>query len=732
METKALPNKSAYKLAQKNKTLAFNQPMLALVKLKEGESAQTLANDNFEVKSLHGGFAVVSCGQEDANRLAAHKSVKKCEFNRQRNFCMEVARDKSGVDYVHSGLGLPQTFTGKGVITAIVDNGFDPNHVNFKNAEGKTRFNYFTTVALNSSGSSIKVTPYSPESLSTYSTDNNSETHGTHTLGIMSGCFKGEATVGVYDDATESGKVVTMNNPYYGIATDSKIYASTGTEYDALIATAVEGIVQKHYNDDRDAPMVVNLSIGGNSGPHDGSGVLTEYLDEIAAKYGTIFCVCAGNEGDIPLAYKHEFSTDGETFATFIRPYVYYDVRYGMVEFYGNSEEPFDVSLIIYNKERKRIAKEIPLQNKEGTVQYVVSSEEYKQDESDILDATFARAYEGYVGMGGMINPDTGHFYAAIDFFAMNTSTNPVDTATTEAQYTLGFKIKGKKGQRVSCYCDGTFTALDSYGYEGFVDGMYNGTISDIATGKNTIAVGSYNTKELVCNIFGLVYGNGVYYKPGEVSEFSGFGTLDDGRNLPHLVAPGNLVVSSMSTPYIKNAANGVGEALTCAKHNDGVRDHYFYPNMGTSMSTPFVAGTVALILEANPALTVKEIRDILMETAVKDESISSLKDPVQAGAGKLNVFDAVKGALEHSASIKNVTDTNNNKILFTPTGSRSFKVYLPDANSMDVALYNAAGVKTMEAANGGNETSVDASSLSAGVYVVTVNGVKMHKILIK
>ncbi len=62
--------------------------------------------------------------------------------------------------------------------------------------------------------------------------------------------------------------------------------------------------------------------------------------------------------------------------------------------------------------------------------------------------------------------------------------------------------------------------------------------------------------------------------------------------NLQHVVAPGVDVLSTVL--------------------NDGYDD-----KSGTSMATPYVAGIVALMLEANPNLTPDEVREILTSTAV-------------------------------------------------------------------------------------------------------------------
>ena len=62
--------------------------------------------------------------------------------------------------------------------------------------------------------------------------------------------------------------MVQAANPYYGMAPNSTIVASCGTLADVFIAYGLEGILDYRYYNNK--PAVINLSLGNNSGPHDG------------------------------------------------------------------------------------------------------------------------------------------------------------------------------------------------------------------------------------------------------------------------------------------------------------------------------------------------------------------------------------------------------------------------------------------------------------------------------
>jgi len=112
--------------------------------------------------------------------------------------------------------------------------------------------------------------------------------------------------------------------------------------------------------------------------------------------------------------------------------------------------------------------------------------------------------------------------------------------------------------------------------------------------------------------------------------------TMIDFAAKPDLVAPGSGTVSlsdANSLFYTTKAAS-----LLAGKRIDLTYLPYLTLS-GTSMATPVVAGTVALMLEANPALTPNMVKAMLQYTA----QVYPGYDHMTQGAGFLNALGAVR-----------------------------------------------------------------------------------------
>jgi serine protease AprX len=120
------------------------------------------------------------------------------------------------------------------------------------------------------------------------------------------------------------------------------------------------------------------------------------------------------------------------------------------------------------------------------------------------------------------------------------------------------------------------------------------------------------------------------------IAAFSSRGpTAIDHAAKPDLVAPG-VGIESLSNPD-----SALYSSASAALLSGTVARPYlpYLSRSGTSMSAPAVAGTVALMLQANPSLTPNAVKAILQYTA----EVYPTHDPLTEGAGFLNAKGAVQ-----------------------------------------------------------------------------------------
>ena len=733
------------------------QNVMAMIEFNGQNALTELEKQGVKVLRVRGNIAIVTLPTADVERISDLKCVRRMELSRPVYQKMDIVRSVTGIDKIHQGINLPQAYTGKGVVTGIVDGGIDPNHINFLKPDGTTRFGYLSKItATTTTKQGYLYQNYYPRAvldtmqqrddtypIEEFATDSYTNFHGTHTLGIMAGGYKGNIVAAKSDNQDVSYNV-TVPNLYYGGATESEIIASCGDLRDQFIAFGVDDIINySKLSGPKRKPCVINLSLGSNVGAHDSTSVMNRFLALCGKE--AIICVAAGNEADQPIALTAKFDKADSTVQTFIRPMMegeyktpsktYYNLRNGQICAYSNNADEFELQIVVTNAARdNKVAVRIPVAtNTNGQPVTYSSGGEYAITGA-VVNSTFAKAFNGYISAASIKDQETGRYYVLAQFL---TSDN--QTTNKDGNYKLGLIIKSKKaGQRVDVYGDAQFVYFDDYNQKDWVKGSRNGSISDMACAANVISVGSYNVRNHWPSLDGYVYGYNKKgqnddFPAGEVSRFSSYGTLADGRNLPDICAPGASVVSSVNTYCVTNPTMGYTNAALQAKFDQGGKTYFWHQSLGTSMATPVVAGAIALWLEANPNLTYKDVVRIIKETAVKDNYVTSTGDPVQWGAGKFDAYAGLKQVLleKNASGIQGVKTEQKELPILNMTGSRSFTVFLANAKQLNVRAYNLSGQLVQSHVAKGNETNIDASSWEKGVYLIQVNGSPAQRIII-
>lgn len=667
-------NPFGVKLLEKQMAVTSSENVnLYLVKLSDDFSSSELTDLNVTIIRQRDNLALITMPAENVPALLKSSSILRVELNSPASVHLDMAAQATNLNQVRNSVELSKSYTGKDVVVGFMDTGFDPNHINFLDADGISRVAQI---------SYIESEPYrvkfadNKDDIALWTTDTKREYHATHVAGILAG---------------NCDKV-----PYSGVATDATIVATTSMLYDPQILLGLEQIVD--YSKAQGKTAVINLSLGTNVGPHDGSTLMSQYLDKIGEE-DAIICVSAGNEAQNRVSFEKTFTADDNTFATVLNDAHFWTGfnMTGGVDIWSADDTPFDFEFLIIDDATKSIIKSYPLTGDELTI----SSSEISQDN---YDQTFDRYFNGSVTLQREMSSENGRFNAVMTF---TTSTRNHFTSTGWAEYFLGFRIKGKEGSKVSVYCDaGNF--MTKNGVEGFSSGDDTHSISDLATGKNIISVGAYNTRVRYPHIDGSE--SFLKGTVGDVAYFSSYGTCN-GKHYPDISAPGNPVVSSISRYYTELNSDIFTNSCS-AKVTENGNDYYWHATTGTSMASPFVAGTIALWLEANPDLKVNDIKKVFAETSASPEF--SIDSPQWGTYGIIDCYKGLKYIISHSdvQSLKeqHAADINISDDIMS--------ILLLTDETFSYSIFSADG-KVVSRGIGTQSININLSSIESGIYIL-------------
>lgn len=124
--------------------------------------------------------------------------------------------------------------------------------------------------------------------------------------------------------------------------------------------------------------------------------------------------------------------------------------------------------------------------------------------------------------------------------------------------------------------------------------------------------------------------------KDGTLADFSSRGIPGDSFYVPTLTAPGGSIVAARASTGLLGFGSLPGDLIGI-----GTEALRYWTASGTSMAAPHVSGTVALMLEANPALMPDQIKSVLEVTAIPMPYAEH-----EVGAGYVNAYAAVSTAL--------------------------------------------------------------------------------------
>jgi subtilisin family serine protease len=578
----------------------------ALVTVRAVGGSDTLRRAGFDSAPLAGDIATVRATDYELRRLLALSSVIAIEERHVLRPLLDVSTAAIGAPAARAETGLD----GSGVLVAIVDTGLDIRHADFRHPDGSTRIAALLDLSVprgnlhpelpDYGGGAIWLRPdvdtlLAAEAIGQMSTaisEKDTEGHGTHVAGIVA------------SDGLATGRGFPPGR-YVGVAPGADVITVQATHgdstfSDADVVTGCRFAVDEAQRLGR--PVVVNLSLGGAGGPHDGSSNLERAIDELfpADAPGRAIAIAAGNDGVLD-QHAGAWSLDGRI-----------DLRVSLATTHQpDSELAFDV----WYSGFLAITVISPSGTRVGPIAQGHSTQGASTSEGQVL-------IDNGASTGPRPDGRQGADVAIV---------GPTGGSPAGGTWTI---VLDGKAPRWDVWVSDEPSALTPARFLDYTS--EDDRLSVPATAHNAIVVGSFVTKNQWTTIDNMPIS-----RPGIVgnpSTFSATGPTADDRFAPDVLAPGEYIVSSLSVDASPDSPTssfyaGVGNHVAWA--DDGVHGIL----RGTSQATPHVTGALALLLQADPTLTTTALREILRATA-RDELGGYTP---RSGFGKLDVLTALR-----------------------------------------------------------------------------------------
>ena len=563
--------------------------------------------------------AVISIPVDKVENLAAIDGVKTVDATHRGETKTDVTRDVTGVSQIDGTMpGTDMAYTGQGITICLIDKGFDFQHPTFKDENGNSRLRC-VYLPRNDNGNKFIVEddeagtieyPGSvfdtPELIATLTTDDEMSSHGTHTTGIAAGSRSPQGYGGMAPEA------------------DIVLVSIAGSNEDIEIALQFAA----HYAQQINGPVVVNASMNGHDGPHNGTGTMPALIDEISQYVIPVFAV--GNEGDQALYIHHMFNNENSSMKAFLAKVTPVFTDDGLAN---------GMSSVVYGHSRN-----VP-------------------DENAALELQLS-----------IVDPDDGHTLWQSATFTINLSDDtvleiPSDSPEGLSEYlqnglimilggansagelefavvvqgiltqNLPFTISLSSSSTIDMDLWEATQGFNTTSLPGYTNGTSEISCGDWTSTPNVISVGNYVANTTARFFNGMALDFSSIYTLNDISHTSSYGLLVNGIAQPVVTAPGTYVTSSVSH-YECN--------MTVLAESMQWQGFPYNSLNGTSMSCPAVSGIIALWLQADPTLTLDDIKDILAHTSRNDEYTAA--DPIRWGYGKIDAAAGLQSILQPTA----------------------------------------------------------------------------------
>ncbi|MGI6222560.1 MAG: S8 family peptidase [Prevotella sp.] len=662
---------------------AMRQGVLTAFVKMSGDREQTLVRYGCQELGRFGSVSIVAIPLSRLSEFSMDSHVSRIESGPRATALMDSTRMQVDALPVYSGTELPEAFDGKGVVVGVMDIGFDLLHPNFYSSD----MSHYRIGALwdqlstDTIGSSLYVgRDYVGEaSLKALgcSRDGYIQSHGTHTTGIAAGSGYDSNYRGM---APESDICLVCN-----ATSDDAELIDSADYYKYTYATDALGFKYIFdYAQSLGKPCVINFSEGSMQDFHGYDNLYYEMLDSLTGP-GRIIVASAGNSGYIP-RHSHKPANRQRAGAAFANA----DSNHGYFTVKGDGEYRIRLT---FSSNGTNIQRSYSVDSLLATADSTLrDSVEINQEKIMIVATAYPSSY--------------------------NADDRCMDFSFSTTRETFGIST------RMAVSMEGNAN-VDLFANNGYLQSLNDGltdnfdmdySIHSPGSAPSVICVGANSYRTSFVNYEGdtMNYPNGTN---GELALYSSKGPTYDERLKPDIVAPGTNIISSYSSFYWENdRPKGDSASVTKLFDYDG-RTYLWAANTGTSMSSPVVAGAIALWLQAKPDLTPEQVIDIFAHTSTPIES--GLTYPNNSyGYGQIDVYKGLLYILG-TLGIQEISDHHPSKvtlravdegveIIFATPLSRPSTVRIYTTSGQLVATHQITGDTTLSLPHGLSIVQVD------------------------
>lgn len=665
--------------------LQFNEPI----------SDETLAEYGAKRYAQLEDIAIVTVPLGKVSALAELGGVERIEANQLAHPTMDTIPKLVDLLPAYQTTTEHPAFTGDGVVVGLMDIGFDLTHPTFYNNTALSHYRikaFWDQLAPSTDRERLPVgcdwTTEGDILGRGCATDGQTEQHGTHTAGIAAGSGYDAPFRGV---AFNSDICLVAN----AVTTDT-MYIPKDDLY--LYTSATDALGFKYlfdYAEQQGKPCVVSFSEGYTPYMDEDDLLFSRFLSMLTGP-GRILVVSAGNESREPTFIEKPRGTAAA--GSFIRVYRK-NARYRM-----KADGPMAISLYGYAS------------GSTPTHHLRITSDRFETE----ANASGALA-------------DTLFFDK--DTCAVNVSRYTLAFGQGETVYEIVLRSNRDLSllPHIAIVAEGAESHVEVFGSSANLlsnddtDTRWNGATyghNILAPGcfGSPITVGSTSHRLAFTNAQGKVISNTKGQQPDKVSWFSSTGPTMDGLMKPDVVAPGEYVISSLSSYYLEQHPQG--DSWDYSYFDCQGRTYVWGLVSGTSMSTPVVAGTIALWLQARPELTREDIMGVIERTSRHPDNSLTYPNNLY-GYGEI---DAYRGLLDvlGIATIEGISQHQPQQArLYFRDGMLHVLFGKTPTKPLRLTVYATNGTQQYQTTLTGTqqEVAITLPHMASGIYAVQLTG---------